>query len=157
MKGTYHAEVVGQNNIINSLQAAYSYSGLPLTNISCCIERWTNQHVFSVDQGSVFLQLPFDEPEWWLTNSTLSNLSIHHEQNPDPVNSKLEYLMDKIQEIDPHSFRELWFHLCNLAEKHLWILHQLFKIDPTLGARALMQCNDVYATYAGQAIMIWEC
>ncbi|MCP3682222.1 MAG: hypothetical protein GY861_05970 [bacterium] len=47
--------------------------------------------------------------------------------------------MEKIQQIDFQSFCELWFHLCSLAERQLWILHQLFKIDPMLGARALMQ------------------
>ncbi len=110
-------------------------------------------------QGGVFLQFPVEEPKWWLSNSTLSNLSFHAESSsdPDPVNSKLEYLMEKIQEIDFRSFRELWFHLCSLAERQLWILHQLFKIDPTLGARALMQCDDVHATFAGQVISIWEC
>ncbi len=43
-----------------------------------------------------------EEPEWWSNNSTLSNLSVHTESSSDPdlVNSKLEHLMEKIQEID---------------------------------------------------------
>ncbi|MCP3685736.1 MAG: hypothetical protein GY861_24070, partial [bacterium] len=124
VKGTYHAEIIGQHIIINSIQTAYSFSALPLPNNARCIETFTNR---CDDQGGVFLQFPMEEPDWWSSNSTLSNLSLKAESSsdPDPVNSKLEYLMEKIQQIDFRSFRELWFHLCSLAERQLWILHQL--------------------------------
>ncbi|MCP3681205.1 MAG: hypothetical protein GY861_00810, partial [bacterium] len=145
--------------MINSIQAAYSYSALPLPNHARCIETFTHMRAFPVDQGGVFLQFPMEEPEWWSNNNSLSNLSLQTKLSfdPDPVNSKLEYLMEKVQEIDFRSFRELWFHLCNLAERQLWILHQLFKIDPTLGARALMQRDDIHASFAGEVISVWEC
>ncbi|MCP3682221.1 MAG: hypothetical protein GY861_05965, partial [bacterium] len=42
VKGTYHAEKIGRHVIINSIQAAYSYSALPLPNNARCIEKFTN-------------------------------------------------------------------------------------------------------------------
>ncbi len=101
---------------------------MPVTNKAHCIERLINRCAYPIDQGGVFLQFPLTEPEWWLMNSTLSNLSLDTEpsSDPDSIDSKLEFLMEKMQQIDFQSFRELWFHLCSLVERQLWILHQLF-------------------------------
>ncbi|MCP3682079.1 MAG: hypothetical protein GY861_05250, partial [bacterium] len=71
-KGTHHAKIIGQHIIINSIQAAYSFSGLPLPNNACCIEKFTNRCAYSVDQGGVFLQFPMEEPVWWSNNSMIS-------------------------------------------------------------------------------------
>ncbi len=66
------------------------------------VKIFTNRRTYPVDQGGVFLQFPMEEPDWWSNNSTLSNLlfSAESSSDPDPVNSKLEYLMEKIQQID---------------------------------------------------------
>uniref|UniRef100_A0A915LDX2 Uncharacterized protein n=1 Tax=Romanomermis culicivorax TaxID=13658 RepID=A0A915LDX2_ROMCU len=75
----------------------------------------------------------------------------------DPINPKLQYLYDKIMEQESRIFKAVWMELCHAAEKHLAMIWQLLKLDPTLGARALLQCNDIVASFAGQALMIWEC
>ncbi len=43
VKGTHHAEIIRRHIIINSIQAAYSYSALPLPNNARCIEKLTNK------------------------------------------------------------------------------------------------------------------
>ncbi|MCP3685505.1 MAG: hypothetical protein GY861_22875, partial [bacterium] len=65
VKGTHHTEIIGRHVIINSIQAAYSFSALPLPNNARCIEKFTNRRTYPVDQGGVFLQFPMEEPDWW--------------------------------------------------------------------------------------------
>uniref|UniRef100_A0A915J592 Uncharacterized protein n=1 Tax=Romanomermis culicivorax TaxID=13658 RepID=A0A915J592_ROMCU len=75
----------------------------------------------------------------------------------DPINPKLQYLYDKIMEQESRIFKAVWMELCHAAERHLAMIWQLLKLDPTLGARAFLQRNDIVASFAGQALVIWEC
>ena len=54
-------------------------------------------------------------------------------------------------------FRTVWLALCNIAQHQLQLTWQLLCIDPTLGARAILGSEDITATFAGEALMIWKC
>jgi hypothetical protein len=75
----------------------------------------------------------------------------------DPYNSKYQYLYEKIQTDDRKTFAFIWHSMCKLTDSILAHTHQLLRLDPTLGARALLLRNDISADFAGQALIIRGC
>ena len=59
--------------------------------------------------------------------------------------------------VEKQNFYTVWTELCQLARRQLSLILHLIQIDPTLGARALLQTESIYADLAGQTLMIWPC
>ena len=75
----------------------------------------------------------------------------------DPTNSKLQYLLHRIVALEQRSFTQVWLALCNLANRQLAMIWQLLAIDPTMGARVLLNRSDISAKFAGDVLMVWQC
>lgn len=75
----------------------------------------------------------------------------------DPVNAKLFYLETRLLQMEQNNFRKVWNALCHVASRQLHLINQFLRIDPTLGARTLLGRDDIHATFAGEALMIWQC
>jgi hypothetical protein len=76
---------------------------------------------------------------------------------PDQENARLEYLEVKMIALEQENFRQVWLELCKVASRHLQLVWQLLRLDATMGARALLQRSDIFATFAGEAVLKWEC
>ena len=75
----------------------------------------------------------------------------------DPINGRLMRFAYKLQDIENQEYLRLWHQLCTQAQHAYDILLQLFKLDATLGKRALLGRN-VSAEFVGdQIIMVWSC
>jgi len=75
----------------------------------------------------------------------------------DPINFKLQYLEAMIEHLNINEFRDVWLNLCHIAATQLRIVWQLLRIDATSGARTLLNRNDMFARFAGNALLIWKC
>jgi len=75
----------------------------------------------------------------------------------DPVNLKLNYLEKQLKNQETTNFRLLWTQLCRQAQSHLDLIWQLMFLDPSIGARVLLQRNDIYAEFTGEVLSIWRC
>jgi len=75
----------------------------------------------------------------------------------DPTNMRLQYLEAIIEHIRINEFRDVWLNLCHLAATQLKLVWQFLRLDPTTGARALLNRNDIFARFAGNALMVWRC
>ncbi len=106
----------------------------------------TTKQLLTVTQPSLTTKLP-----------TMRNNAIPLETDPDPVNAKLLYLEKRLLEIEQKNFKQVWNVLCHMANRQLNLINQFLRIDPTLGARTLLDRTDIHATFAGEALMIWQC
>ena len=126
----------------------------------------------SLEKPGHFLNVPLCLPKGTLMTTQgvalriLGNVSILHLtpsfssvpfENQDPENIKFEYLKTRILEIETFNFRSVWLQLCTLAQRQLNLIWQLLRIDPTLGARALLNRTDISAHFAGEALMLFPC
>uniref|UniRef100_A0A915KPG4 Uncharacterized protein n=1 Tax=Romanomermis culicivorax TaxID=13658 RepID=A0A915KPG4_ROMCU len=146
MIGNYTGHILQDHVIIEEIQGAFQIRN----QVSIC----HLPNAYSTEQGPI-LQFQYGIrqflPHIRSYNATVSPL------NKDPMNAKFQFLCDKILEQESRLFQTIWTELCHASKQHLSLIWQLLKLDPTLGARALLLRNNVVASFAGQALMIWEC
>ncbi len=155
--GTYPARQHQHLLIIDKLQAAYTLTTDPPQYTPCIGKHHTTQ------QGGVRLRISTSHT---ITTNTILHPTDtprphmpHHKlhSNADPVNGKLQYLTHIINNNLLIHFQALWIQFCSLQRTLTMHTLQLFRIDATLGARALLKRDDIFAQYAGDAIMVWQC
>uniref|UniRef100_A0A915JSE7 Uncharacterized protein n=1 Tax=Romanomermis culicivorax TaxID=13658 RepID=A0A915JSE7_ROMCU len=66
---------------------------------------------------------------------------------PNPVNAKLNYSAQQIKESEINNFGFMWLELCCHAQCYLDLTWQLLCFDPTLGAQAFLQRNNLIAEF----------
>lgn len=151
--GTYKARLSGKFITVEAIQGAFRLKYLSkLCNLhnayqtyqGVVLELLTN--IISTSNDNITSE----------TSETL-NMDIPNISNTDPINAKLQFLMFKIEEFERQHFRDIWRELCKAADRYLQLIWQLLYFDPTLGARALLKRNNISATFAGEALIIWEC
>ena len=157
-KGHYRASVGFDHVILDDLQLAFSHTH-STPSLPICLSPDNTKRAILMDQG-VVLNL---EPHY---NGTLLPLFKHRnttntfkseKQELDPVNAKLQYLEMKLGTQMNRSFRDLWLELCILADRQIQFIWQLARIDPTLAIRALLSKDNIHATWAGEALLVFEC
>ena len=76
----------------------------------------------------------------------------------DSVNTKLTRLSLKLNDLQIERFTDTWLQLCRLANNAYHTNLQLFRIDPSLGARVLLQSDTISAEFVSpEIIMVWHC
>ena len=159
LKGTYSAISSGFHIIIDEIQGAFSYTPQGIREGQrpgkpTCLPSYI--HMMDQQVAVGFLDKQF-EPEWW-KNFTLDHINNKHLiELEDPQNAKLQYLAYKLIQAEQRDFRTVWIALCNLAQRQLQLTWQILRIDPTLGARAFLGREDITASFAGEALMVWQC
>ncbi len=149
----YDATVSDQHVIIHDLQVAFSISHSALEESNNCGLKFgfvTHQGPILVFNDKIHTHKYFSQYRYKNVSQTLPG---HSKLSLDPENLKFEYL--KLWAIA--GFRIVWLELCQLAAQQLTFIHHLIQLDATLGARALLQQNDVFAVHAGEALFIWKC
>jgi hypothetical protein len=150
---TYNATISGPYVIIDSAQISLSVIRQTPT---CGLGR-----AFHTAQGAI-VRIPDNTP----THETIIHHWMHIHKpsttpdivnDTDPINAKLQYLQTILIKSQRTHFRTVWLELCRAAERHLHLIWQLLRIDPTLGARALTMQESIHAAFAGDALMIWQC
>ncbi len=172
--GHFQAAIADKHILIDTLQAAFSYSGLRAPPCVGTNELLMDQGVViklsnasrlnvahgvsaNMDLASILGLTVFVKGTNYSDSVTLSqNQPV--EMNFDSYNNKFEYLHQKVQRNEAEGFRQVWSSLCLLASRELNMIWQLLRIDATLGARALLNKTDIYASFAGiDILMIWSC
>uniref|UniRef100_A0A915IKK2 Uncharacterized protein n=1 Tax=Romanomermis culicivorax TaxID=13658 RepID=A0A915IKK2_ROMCU len=144
--GNFTGHIMKDHIIVDEIQGAFQLVVLIST---CHLE-----NAYSTEQGPV-LQFGNNDQQF-LPQNRASDFTVTP-SDKDPLNPKLQFLYDKIMEQESQIFKTMWTELCRSAKQHLSLIWQLLKLDPTLGARALLLRNDIIASFAGQALMVWEC
>ncbi|MCP3683838.1 MAG: hypothetical protein GY861_14230, partial [bacterium] len=149
----YDAIVSDQHIIVHELQAAFSISHLALAESDSCHLKFgfvTQQGPILVFQDRIHTHKYFSQ--FHSQNSTKIQPKF---KKPilDPENLNFEYL----QLWTTAGFRVIWQELCQLAAQQLIFIHHLIRLDATLGARALLKQDNIFATHAGEALFIWKC
>ena len=75
----------------------------------------------------------------------------------DMVNAKLNYLTEIIRNYELENFKNIWVELCEKANYDVRLTRQLTRIDATLGMRVALKREDIHASFAGSAVMIFPC
>ena len=73
------------------------------------------------------------------------------------ITTKLQYLVDKIDQFEWQRFRQLWIQICSITNMQLQIIRQLIHIDTTAAARLLLKRNYIHARMVGQVLLIFPC
>ncbi len=147
-KGEYMARKSGNFVIIETLQVAYT---LTAEYKDDCMGRY-----YRTKQGGTRIKIAyFTAGPRRMTRPRRSTFS--RNLDPDPINGKLQFLEFQINQNLETQFASLWTQFCALQRTVASHTLQLFRIDPTIGARSLLNRDDIYAAYAGDAKMIWTC
>ncbi|MCP4120004.1 MAG: hypothetical protein GY737_32335, partial [Desulfobacteraceae bacterium] len=167
-KGVKDATLTRDHVTIDEIQGAFAFRklgkhGHTSTHVGAppCLPaatRLTEQNI------GIRVKTKLPEEFQWLTkvstNASYSypNSSIFPKQTEaDAVNSKLEYLKERILQNEKAAFRNVWLALCSVAQRQLDIIHQLLALDATMGARAFLQRTDITAQFAGEALLVSQC
>ena len=98
------------------------------------------------------------EPDFTKLNS---DSSLTHEQRQDQrqyeLNSKMQYLKAKFDEIVKHDFNFLFDRICSLTNFKIQAIRSIAQINPTSAARILLNREDIYAIPAGDILMVSKC
>lgn len=151
--GTYNASIAGKFVIIDSAQISLTVIGNKTPPPYCKLV-----NSFKTAQGPILIPKQNDIHRAWLNLADEEQYVQKVNDTPrDPINIKLQYLEAKILQIENQNFRALWLELCRVADRHLHLIWQLLRLDPTLGARALTMQENIHASFAGDVLMIWKC
>lgn len=71
--------------------------------------------------------------------------------------AKLQFLYNKLETISFDNFVKNWKYLCNLASWNLRLSRLWLKVDPTLGMRALLNIENIQATWSGDTVLVSPC
>ena len=157
-KGHYRASVGFDHVILDDLQLAFSRTH-STSSPPKCVSLNKLKRAILMDQGVVLNLRPHYNgsllPLFRYRNASTTSRS--KQQELDPVNAKLQYLEMKLGTQINRSFRDLWLELCLLADRQIQFIWQLARIDPTLGVRALLSKDNLHATWAGEALLVFEC
>ncbi|KHJ80511.1 integrase core domain protein, partial [Oesophagostomum dentatum] len=89
------------------------------------------------------------------------DMSLGHEARQDKrhaeVNTKLQYLKYKLDEVIQRDFMILFEHICVLNNFKAQAIKSIAKSDPTGAARILLNRNDISAISAGDVLMVSKC
>ncbi len=149
-QGTYHVTVGDRHVLIEKLQVAFSYLNPPIQHP--CLPRG----VVMMDQG---IGLLFPHGRIPLNCQSRLKLASQRQNatDSDPLNPKLQYLFDKVVEMELIGFRRVWQELCAISDRQLQLIHQWLRIDPSLGIRVFLGQDDLHAQFAGEVLMVWPC
>lgn len=146
--GTYTARMLGNYITIEKIQGAFTVRRrTKFCNLS---------NTYKTAQGVLVQLYNHSQPVKSLDLHLDFDLNISQLEN-DPVNAKLQFLFTKIQQFEMENFRSIWKELCRSADRYLQLIWQILYLDPTVGARALLKRNNIHASFAGEALVIWEC
>ncbi len=154
--GAYSGTMSGFALVVLEIQGAFSYSGQRHPPGSECVP----SGAFYTDQGAVFISFEGNQsPLHWLE---MANRSLPAKAPPDIEHEDLSaykhlFLFKKLQQVEEQQFGLLWQQICLLRQNHLNLVWQLFRIDPTLGIRALLGKDNLHAEWAGEALIFWTC
>ncbi|EFO98803.1 hypothetical protein CRE_03601, partial [Caenorhabditis remanei] len=90
------------------------------------------------------------------TISEISNRATENRGNAQ-LNSRVQFVTDKIIEASHHEFNKIYRKLCELQNTQIEITRNLLTIDPTLGMRTLLKRSDIVAKRAGEVYMVNQC
>ena len=155
--GSYDGTISGKTIIIDQIQGAFSYKDKKTKpHGSDCVPK----EAFYVDQGAIFLHFSdtrFTPTDWTSTTINLNEESSLNFRHTELDNYKYQYIIQRLMDMEKTQFSVIWQQLCAIRQTQLDHTRQLFRIDATLGIRALLGRNDLHAEWAGEAIMFWEC
>jgi len=144
---TYIGKFLMPYLIIESLQGSFTLN---------YIQRLCNTTaVYTTYQGALFELGP--NTDNIRNKSEVTFDSQLNDDNNYELNSKLQFLYDKIKQIETDNFRNIWLELCKSSQKHLNLVWQLLKFDSSLGARALFGRQDIAASFVGDVLVVHNC
>lgn len=147
LKGTYEITRSGMFVIVEKLQVAGELTKLRAPGCLPLGTRVTRQNIFVNFHHT--LTDSSEEDELISMNDTL---------NVDPVSGKLMKLALRLQQLETQEFVKVWTQMCAQARHTYDLLRQLFTLDATIGARAMLGRKNVSAEFVGpEIIMIWTC
>lgn len=82
---------------------------------------------------------------------------VPYDWNADEVNSKLNYATWLMQMHIQETFRRVWTQICELHNSQVTTVTAMTRWDPTTGVRLWLRRDDVYATFAGQVLVVTPC
>ena len=127
---------------------------------------YASNHTSTMDPFYVFTHKPISNNKTVkpldLTNVTDDTTGLwYHTRDRtlhyDPVNTKLQFLYETINNERETLFRQSYTAICQNTQRSLNIDWQLLRISPTMAARAYLGRDDIYAVYKGEALQIWAC
>ena len=148
LKGTSEAVLNEKHVLIDSLQRAFTLNMLS-PSVECL-----PPSVIMTDQ-SVALYIIDSKPHVTKPSSRLRIDAVLNLR--DPTNVKLQYLLEYFYMKELEGFKTIWLQLCNQAQKQLDLVWSLLAIDPTMGMRAFLDRDDIYAEFLHEAAMVWQC
>ena len=160
------ARIQGQHLVVESLQMALSFSKSRQRAPPCVQHRMqtrdrnNTRNAFVTDQG-VVVGMQRNEKDstmrFLFSNVSEGKQLLSNFDKFDPLNLKLQFLYDKIVEMERTNFRSVWLEMCHIAERQLRIIKQFMRMDATLGSRILLNRDNITAQYAGEALLVWQC
>jgi len=116
---------------------------------------------YQTEQGSL-LQIEYQDENSWqpLRPDTSSSIRSTHPNDYDgfaTLDSKLQFLYEKIRSIVTYNFRVLWLELCKGSSRYLHLIWQMLRLNPTLGARAFLNVSNIHAEFFGEVLVVWKC
>ena len=156
-KGTYTAKRAGLYFLIDKLQGAFTLTSKPYSGGFCSEVLYLTEEglAVSVDDRFDMGSSAVSHFGSLLSSSVVTPWNMSNEY--DPVNAKLVYLEHKLLDFERRDFSRVWKELCDNRQRLLHIVHELLRVDATLGVRAFLQRDDVSAKFSGQALIVWEC
>jgi hypothetical protein len=167
-KGHYRGEISGTHLKIDGLQLAFTIGGTVKAHPLYKYQRCLPMRGYLTAQGHTMVVLSYAGQNGTVpfliaqAKQAFENREIFLSQNAnysgsDPANAKYQYLLERIQTDDRKNFAFVWHSMCKMADSLLSHTHQLLRLDPTLGARALLLRNNISADFAGEALIIRGC
>jgi len=174
--GRYEGQMSGTNLLVNSLQVFLNI----VSRVSICGLDSDVSPLFNTSQG-VLVKF-----QYWNANPGLTNVSnspdtltltpampsntilTETEQPPlsrrrrpprelDAINIKLGYLEEKLMTMVRTQFEQVWWQLCQAAQRDLDVIWTVLSIDPTLAARLALRKPNVRATILADYLIVHEC
>ncbi|KAK6027884.1 hypothetical protein OSTOST_06077 [Ostertagia ostertagi] len=98
------------------------------------------------------------EPDFTVMNN---DLTLNHEQRQDnrhsELNTKMQFLKIKMDEIIRQDFNFLLDKICSLTNFKAHSIKSIAQINPTSAARILLNREDIFALSAGDVLMVSKC
>jgi len=150
--GTYPGKLQNRYVVIEQIQGAFTLK-LPVYLCGRMIG-------YETEQGSL-LQLEYLRDNEWRaltpTETGQPKLDPSIDTGYGSVDAKLQFLYEKIRSIETYNFRVTWLELCKGSSRFLHLVWQILRLDPTLGARVLLNTSRIHADFFGEVLVIWQC
>lgn len=158
-QATYKAILSNTGHVvIDALQVAY------VVNFSANQNHCTSgfpvlqNDVFLQFHGTTFLHLHKDQTTKAPKFRSVNNSSIPKLSRPaDENNDKYQYILQRVNDYAYQLFVRQYQSICGLANWTLAVTLQLLALQPTTGIRALLERQDVSASWRGNILLISKC